>query len=284
MLKRICVLAMFSLTPVAMARDVYLVRFHNIHGRVVLTHQAVWTNNVLLYNVNATDAVVRLLDISEGPLPPNTNTSLTLPPGRVVPLEGDVPPNSYWAPVTTTPEVPWVIHIDVPEGVVIESRNELIDDELATAEHLFARRAGKVSMPVITQLTPAGVPQVTLGTDRGTDLGVDGTRTNVMIYNDAPVAATATIEIRRACDNAVMDSRAVSIPAHSIRQFGGLQNRFGTICESGRGAPPLVRYAVVTVDQPSFTIISTLTEAADPWAGTNITPLVGLAVAINSRF
>jgi hypothetical protein len=56
----------------------------------------------------------------------------------------------------------------------------------------------------------------------GTDLGVSDSRTNVGIYNASDREANARIEIRRACDNAVVDQRTVTVPANTTSQIGGL--------------------------------------------------------------
>jgi hypothetical protein len=266
----------------AMAHDAYLVRFLDVDGRNALCHKAIWKSDVLFYNRSSTDAVVRLLDISNGTMPNTVDTALPVPPGRVIAMGHLDPSKFYWAPAPPRPdnERLWVMHVDIPDGVSVESRNEVIDNEWCTDVGAPLRRAvGKVSMPVITRLAPAGTPQVTLGTD----IVARGSRTNVMVYNAAEQTASATIEVRRACDDTVIGRQVVNVPPRTIRQFGGFTNDLDTVCPFPPRAEQYVRYTVVTVDQPSFTIVSTLTESQEPSVG-DVTPLIELAVAVNSIF
>jgi hypothetical protein len=165
--------------------------------------------------------------------------------------------------------------------VTIEARNEVSDIDYCSADGKFSRGVvGKVSMPVMTQLTPAGVPQIILGTD----LGAAGSRENVMVYNGGDREASVDIRVRNACDDSVIDSRTVSVAPNTITQFGGFTTGAATICPPGfSGYGYNVRYTVVTADQPSFSIVSNLTESQQPSAG-DVTPIVELAVALNSVF
>jgi hypothetical protein len=259
------------LSPSLEARDVYIVQYR-ANGKQALCHQALWTNRLLMFNRGATPVTVRLLGMSNGTLAPGAATSLELPPQRV--FDG-----ALGYPDTSAFDVLWVSHLDVPDGVTIEARNEVSDIEYCTPEGIFSRGVvGKVSMPVITQLTPAGVPQIILGTD----LGAAGARENVMVYNGGDREATVDIQVRSACDDSVVDSRTVSVAPNTITQFGGFTTGASTICPPGFLAYN-VRYTVVTADQPSFSIVSTLTESQEPSVG-DVTPIVELAVALNTVF
>ena len=128
-------------------------------------------------------------------------------------------------------------------------------------------------MPVVQTLTSAGVPQVHLGTDIGSaDLG--GTpgngRTNVGIYNAGSVAASATVELRRACDGVLVASQAVAIPANSIVQLVGFSSVFQGCTAIDTAA--FESYVVVTVDQPSFSYAVTLSNDRPPFAALGIDP------------
>jgi hypothetical protein len=279
-IRSLCAALVLCLPTIGMARDVYLLRFLAVQGRQALGHQAVWSSDVLLYNRTAADAVVRLLDVSNGAMPNTIERSLIVPPGRVISM-GKLDPKFDWAPVSPFgSEKLWVMHVDMPEGITVESRNEVADDAFITPEHIGSRGpVGKVSMPVITQLVPAGTRQVTLGTD----LISPGSRSNVMVYNAGDQAATATIEVRRACDDTALGKQIVSIPAHTIRQFASISNDLNTLCPAGSATEAYVRYTTVMVDQPSFTIVSTLTESQEPSIG-DVTPIIELAVAVNTIF
>ena len=170
----------------------------------------------------------------------------------------------------------WVLHLDVPGGVTVESRDEVYYEPLCGAPAEPVRTStGKVSMPVFRSLTPAGVPQVKLGTD----LGQRRTRLNVAIYNAGAVASAVTIDVRNACDGALVDSRTVTIPANTILQVGGL-NGIGPECTSD-DAPPWMRYTVITADQPSFSYVSSVSEDVPP---VRVVPPIGLAVSIGTDY
>ena len=262
----ITLLLLFAST--AFANDAYVVMF-SADGRSSSTFQATWSGDVLLYNENPTPVEVRLLGISNGGIGLGTPSTLSLPPGEAITLSMAAP---SWVPASFVPTL-WVVHMDVPDGVAIESRDEISYKEYIPVEPFVRLIAtGKVSMPVIRSLTPAGVPQIKLGTDIGTTTA----RQNVAIYNAGLQPASASIEVRRGCDNSIVDTRTAMINPNTIIQAGGLTT--GTNgCTITTRTTNYARYTVVTVDQPSFSIVSTLTEAQQQAPG-NIVPLVELAV------
>ena len=100
----------------------------------------------------------------------------------------------------------WVLHVDVPAGVLIESSDQVFET-LPCIHNDPAGPAVKTSLPVFRSLVPAGVRQVKLGTD----LGAVAMHHNAMIYNGGNQTATASIEVRRNCDDHTVDSRTVTI-------------------------------------------------------------------------
>lgn len=259
----------------AWCSDAWFLRFQTVPGKRIGCRQAIWSSETLLFNQNQFPVLLRLLDISNGPLIPGAETSLTLQPKQVITLEGSV----KWYPISS--DQPWVLHVDVPDGVIIESRNVVEDDENCTPEHVGSKGAvAKVSMPVVRRLSPANVPQVILGTDM---VMVTGTRQNVTIFNAGDIPATATIEVRHGCNDALADARTVTIPPHSVKQFGGLTGGVDTLCPFQSRTFPWVLYTVVTVDQPSFVLISTLRESG-PVTPDGVTPLVELAMTFSPQF
>jgi hypothetical protein len=264
----ILILLLLLIGNAAFANDAYAVMFF-ADGRSFSTFQATWSGDVLLYNENPTAVDLSLIGVSNGNLRPGTPTTLSLPPGEAIMLSMAAP---SWVPAIFVPTM-WVVHMDVPDGVAIESRDEISYKEYILVEPFVRLIAtGKVSMPVIRSLTPAGVPQIKLGTDIGTTTA----RQNIAIYNAGQQPATASIEVRRACDNSIVDRRTVAISPNTIIQVGGLTTGTND-CPSANRTQNYVRYTVVTVDQPSFSIVSTLTEAQQQAPG-NIVPLVELAV------
>jgi len=109
----------------ASATEAYIVRFR-VHGKSADCHQAVWHNDVLFYNTGETPAEVKLLGVSNGTLLPAAPTMLTLPPKRVVSIDRTA--GKSWDTATTASDNTWVIHIDIPSGVVVESRDEISDN------------------------------------------------------------------------------------------------------------------------------------------------------------
>ena len=271
--------ACFSLLlslPLA-ARDAYFVRFNAAVGRPDVCDRLIWRDDVYLYNTTSSSATVRLLGVSNGTLASGVPTSFDLSPGELVSFHysthTDVPRG--WVPEGTF--YLWVIHLDIPAGIVAESRNEMTLESCFS--ELGGNTVGKVSMPMFTKLVPPGETQVTLGTD----LGNRTTRINVGIYNAGADTATADISVRRACNGSVVSSRRVSISPNTIVQIGGFDT--GTSeCSALPQTAGFGRYVTVTVDQPSFSYVANVSEDSPITTPVNIVPAVGVAVANNTRF
>jgi len=254
--------------------DAYFVRFNAV-GRPVGSGNISWVDDILFFNTNAASVSVRFVGASNGAVQANP-PDLVLPPGRTVSLNANSIINGAWTPLPM-PAL-WVLHLDVPAGVVAESRDEFYVS--SGIPELFASSRGKVSMPIYRALVAANDRQVHLGTD----LGNNDSRINVGIYNAGSNAATATIEVRRTCDDTVMTSSVVTVPPNSVIQAGGLGIGSSDQCPTGVTVP-WERMVSVSVDQPSFTFISNVNENIQRVAGeAGAVPIVGLAVAINQRF
>ena len=124
---------------------------------------------------------------------------------------------------------------------------------------------------------PANQPQVHLGTD----LGVKDARINVGIYNQSQSVANAHIEVRRSCDNSVVDARDVQVPPDALIQVGGLRKGLDT-CLSNPTTQGWLRYTVVTVDQPSMTFATAISGQLNTTSG--LAPEVGLGIPSNARY
>ena len=135
---------------------------------------------------------------------------------------------------------------------------------------------GHASMPVFTALVPAQVPQIYLGTD----LGERESRANVGIYNAGSVPATADVQLRRTCDNSVVDQRIVTVDPNATVQVG-LFGSVDNVCDR-ISSFTWSRYTVVTVDQPSITFVSNLATKPDPFYP--FVPTVDLAMAHGTSF
>jgi hypothetical protein len=271
----VLILAIMMVYRSAGAADAYFVRFQ-APGRFDVGDTVLWADEILFYNTGTAPAIVRFLGVSNGTPQPDPPT-LTLPPGQVISLDTAQSVNERWLPLPV-PTL-WVLHLDVPAGVVAESRNEY-SIQFAIPE-LFPFPRGKVSMPIFRELAPAGKPQVHLGTD----LSVNDSRLNVMIYNGGGETATATIEVRRTCDSALMDSRTITVTPNTLVQAGSLAVGPSANCPP-RTTEAWARYTIVTVSQPSLTFVSNLNESL-PEPGQfefGLVPIVGLGITKNEAF
>ena len=254
----------------AQASDAYLVRFSA--GRVLNSCETlVWRDQTLLFNHASTPAVIHIIGISNGTPPITTPDSFIVPPMSATLLEDAL--GIAWQASYPTP---FILHLDVPSGVSIESRDEFYVQNCITLPQR-AGSLGHASMPVFTSLTPPGTPQVHLGTD----LGEHPSRTNVIVYNAGNVPGTAHIELRRACDNSLTDERTVIVAANTAIQVGALLKGPDTC--GFAGGYDWMRYTVVTVDQPSLSLVSNVTETQpNPLSG--LTPTVDLAISHATNF
>jgi hypothetical protein len=259
-----------SVSSKALAGDIYVVRFFTPLTSASTEECLVvgWRDHLLFRNSTTEALTVRPLGGSNGYSPPMSD-ALLVPAGRsqsVMISPGDeIAISNQWTPVGSY--VFMINHLDVPEGVLVESRTEIYGtassgmplpcSPLAGGTPVF----GSVPLPVVRALTPAGVPQFHLRTDVGTL----NSRTNVGIYNDSSVEATASIEVREACDDRVLDSRLAAIPPKSVVQITGFANALLTSrCGGAQGAPIYVRYVVVTMNQPGFSFVTSLASDLPP--------------------
>ena len=218
-----------------------------------------WTGDVLLLNPNPTPATIRIIDISNGTLRA-TNREFVISPGRSTSVNRE----AGWSPTANEPL--WVDHLDVPAGVVVESRIS-VGQALSTGGPSMGGVFGKVSFPAFRALQPAGVTKIHLGTD------LEGipSRNNVAVYNSADVAAHAHIEVHQVCDESRIDSRDLDIPGKTVVQVTGLSTHTTGCLNIGTN----YTYVAVTVDQPSLSWVSSLSNA-DPikivWGITSSSP------------
>jgi hypothetical protein len=231
----------------APAEDVYAVRFvvhSELAGGVLCV---TWNDDLIFHNTTGADAAVSLLGLT-GTMPAQP-TTLVVPPGKTVSARDNV----NWSPSPVNPPL-WVVHLDVPEGVIVQSRAEafsyLCIGGLAPS---LVPDYGSFSLPIGRGLTPAGVKRVFLGAD----LGAEANHSNIGVFNGGTETANAVIEIRRACGDLLLDSRTVTIAPNALVQVNGLAAGLG---QADNGCSPntpgnWVRYVTVTVDQPSFAYV-----------------------------
>ncbi len=258
---RVVLLAGFALLSAWPGRssEVWAFRFNSDSLKPSMS----WHDDLIFHNPTAQDATVRLLGLSNGGIRPGDRVEVAVPAGRTVSLK-DLP--GTWE----TPDAPliWVVHVEVPDGLLAVSRGGAdveCPSPCGSPPNPFPN-LGAFSMPVFRSLTPAGQEQIHMGAD----LGTLGSRFNTGIYNAGHVSANATVAVYQACDDTLLETGSVSITADTAVQFGGLGS-VPTHCPAETPLNTWLRYARVTVDQPS---LSYIVNIADPFPAGFQIPLV----------
>lgn len=264
----VCVV-MFA-AGVLQGSDAFVVRFR-AQGKTSSCNSVYWRDDLLLYNTNSTPVIVRVLGNSNGAAAITAPSSVILAPATATSLNLFL--KEAWVPPSADPLL-WLLHLDIPPGVVADSRDEFSRFYLCIASPTPPNSLGKVSLPIFRELVAPNLPQVHLGTD----LGGGDARTNIGIYNGGVVEGTARVEIRRVCDDSVVEKRVVIVAPDTLIQVLGFRQG-DDVCVSSIA---WMRYAVVTVDQPSITFVSTVTERPNPLLG--LAPSVNLGVTQNTHF
>lgn len=209
-----------------------------------------WADRMSFHNSSAQRETVRLLGVSNG-VSRTSPQALDLPPGKTTEVRSG-PLNDLlgWQSGTPSGFAPLsVAHLEVPEGIVIADRIEIVEFCLGSQPPGSPRALrGSIPMQVLRSLVPPGRPQIHLGVDVGYKEGfvTTASRINVGVYNAAISPGNAIIEIRRACDDVLVERRTATVPPNTIQQFGGFSNP---------GPPETAcfeTYVVVTLDQPGF--------------------------------
>ncbi len=258
---------MLTLTSGAylLGAEAYVIRFASSGGLLKSPCTYVlWRDHLTFHNTKAESATIRLLGVSNGNMTPS--------PAELVVLAGRTSSQnvillSSWVPrVDGVPPYLWVNRLDVPDGVLVASRAEPAEimgspcfPGLSNLVH------GSLALPVYRSLVEPNRPQIHLRSDLGSDeFGVAApSRINVGIYNAGSSEASASIELRRACDDGVVERRVVTIPTNTIQQFFGFTNP--RVSCAGGSEPPYPTYVVVTVNQPSFSYAITLSNEIPPF-------------------
>ena len=270
----ICLL-LILLARAAAAGDAWVVRFN----AMILPDCTgiTWRDSTLVYNTNPLPAQLRIVGTSDDPPKILAPATVTAPPGRVVNLADLL--QLGWLP-----ELPAlsVIHVDVPEGVTLSASDEFEIRNWCIGPPYVETLNGRTAMPVFDHLTPAGMPQVHMHTDLGDRLFASGvqTRTNVIVYNGGTAEATAHVQLRRVCDDSVTDERTETVAPNSTTQIVGLSAGENVWIPSCR---PWERYAIVTVDQPSLSLVSNVRHSTFVFES-SVAPTVDLNVPVSYPF
>lgn len=256
----------------ARAREIYVVRFlAGSWPTDVPCEGYFWRDHLMFHNSTTQEQHVRLLGVSNGSIRGDSR-DLVLPPGRSVSVFGNTAIGGGasglldWSPAAAPEPNLFVNRLDVPAGVLVSSRIEvpqsgsLCTPFPTTSLVIF----GSAQFPLYASLTSAGNRQYHLGTDLGSNgLGLTAdSRLNVGIYNAGSSTANATIELRRSCDDGLIESRSIRVPGNAIIQYTGFKNDTSGYSSSCGMLYPT--YAIVTVDQPSFSYVVTLSNERPP--------------------
>ncbi|HEY2323078.1 MAG TPA: hypothetical protein VGJ82_09450 [Thermoanaerobaculia bacterium] len=264
MFTRISLALLLLLALPALADDYYLIEMNESGQSLDGCASFFWNADAIFYNLGADDQTVTLVGLSNQyfptgapiPPPPPQPSQLRVPPGRATSLRQTL--GVPWRPATSPPM--WIIHVTAPPALVVDSEMSLGlrgGGCGPRGPQFFNQQNGKTQLPVFRSLVPATQRQVI----RGLSIGDVPGHINVAIYNGGSDTASATIEVHRACDGAMTETRNVVIAANFVQQFTGF-----AIPETATACAPLdptagtsrLAYVIVTVDQPSLTFASIL--------------------------
>lgn len=118
------IVLLFTIAATAAASDAWLIRFSSYAAVPGFEgYSVVWQDDVLFFNTNAESVDVRLLGVSNGSMRPAV-VPVTLPPGRVTSLNHAQQAETWIPTGGGSPATLYVVHVDIPSGVVVESRNQ----------------------------------------------------------------------------------------------------------------------------------------------------------------
>jgi len=261
-------LALLFLASTAHAADVWLLQAAADGWSDGCRAQS-WGGDAVFHNTADAPATIRLLGVSGGAVTdPAVPRSFDVPPHRTVTLQQMI--HGLWR-ATSWMSI-WVTHLDVPEGVLVEGRIDIgVNDYCSPFPVVRTPSLGKLYQPAIRSLTPAGKPHIHVGTD----LGLVESRTNVALYNAGDGIAYVSIELRRACDDALLAFQTAFVLPNNFVQVGLVaQNLNASACLD---APSYVRTTTIRMDQPGLSWVSMVAAKAP---ATN-PPLVSLPINVN---
>jgi hypothetical protein len=254
-------------TASAFARDVYVVRADARGPFINAVEYVTWKTDVFFHNPSETAATITLVGISNGALPDSrVPRTFTIPAQRSMTLINS-PDAGLWVPAGVPDQSLWVLRLDVPETVGAEDvmfigRGATLAGPVDSEQQYSL---GKLRLPEFTALVAANQPQTHAATFLGSPRYIPS-RTNVAIYNGGSVDATARIEFRDYCSDAMVSSATVMVPANTI-----VQPSFTTpAVQCATNRPSWAVYTVVTVDQPSFSFVSNLSNIDTPLTSISI--------------
>lgn len=248
-LRAILLVIVSSCVSVANARDMWVVMGSARGPASGCSPVYTWTADAFLHNLGPQPASVKVIDTSNDV--PKAPIDMSVLPQQAVALSrlfGDrVPPRLF------------VTHLSVTDSILAEGRIEYAYDFPCSTLPPLLGPVGKGLFPVFTELRQPLAPQ----SHFGTDLALQRARINVGIYNAGDVTALATVETRRpGCVGGASERQSIQIPAKTIIQT---TVRTPASCDAGDPLMPTWEVSTtVTVDQPSFSYVSVVSNEQPP--------------------
>jgi hypothetical protein len=247
--------------------EVYVLRFRTNRNYSDSTCKVVnWRDELLFHNRTNMPKVVVNLATTAGAARPLGQ--LLIPAGRTIStVAGDALRDLGGDPFGAAL---LVNQLSVPDGVVVSSRADVFGPPVACGApptstiHSF----GSLPLPVVRALAPANEQQIHLTAD----LGIQQRRTNVVVFNAGAEIGTAHLEFRTGCDDSLLSESFLSVaPGAVIQAQGFTDDPFARSCFGAGLTTDFTRYVVVTVDQPSFSHVMTISnEFAVPTVGVTV--------------
>ena len=245
---------MIVLATTTRAEEIWLLRMNAVGAPPDSSGctESYWTDDVTFFNMGSKPVAVTFLDATYALAMP----SITILAGRSTTLHEAV------GRLVDPDEASrlGVLHLDLPQGLVVTHRMFLYARQISplprecplfTPPYYAASPLSTTPLPIKRSLIPPSLPQTHLGADLG---GIES-RMSVVIYNAGFVSATASIELRRGCDEGVIEHRQITVPPRTASQLLGFTTADDRSCPQG-AASGLRRSITVTVDQPSLSWVT----------------------------
>lgn len=229
----------------AIASDLWAVRVGGDGPTIDTCNVTEFTSSLLLINKSREPATVSLLGVSSGAGKPFTST-VVVPAMRSFAASADR--GVLWGPAVQS--LAWVIHLDVPDLLLVRNRLDLRVRAICVVEPGLPNltpQLGRAELPVFRELVPAGVEQDLVGIDNGS---VDSD-VHVFVYNAGTTTASASVAIRNACDDSIVEQHSMAVASNSTAEI---------IIDSQHMCVPIQTpfadtwslNAAISVDQPSI--------------------------------
>jgi hypothetical protein len=230
----------------AFGRDAWVIRVAGESGARSNRARHIWFDEIRIHNAGAAIEPFRVVEASNGVTFPVVDP-LPIPPSRTIlpDLEG----LSFEVPMS-------VFHLDVGDDVIVSSRLALlIPPDITTPPPTPV--LGAVPLPVFRELFPAGTEEILLEADLE-DLP---SSVNLALFNAGSVEAHALVEVMSACDDRIVASETIAVPANFIGLFP-----LGSPVSCNAATPgfPGPTYLRVTLDQPGFAVAAVGANGPNP--------------------